>query len=252
MRLIFERGDESKPKGHAIIYWGYLGDPSKFLATYLAISPLEVDLEYLEKAATMMEIHSQLPLEEIKRLMKERGGMVSPTGILPPMPVTDIEELKERAEERGDDLINAGVIYPFSDLKNEIMRVTHEYGELYSKTLAEKPLAKEKIDVDELIRGMLPERDRLGYLSRLTGRLRDAVNRNDSSLIKEVTNEMMNTTKYLSSKYRIPELIEAAKIPGEKGQQLTQLYIDMAYKLCDEKYQEVKEIDDKIKAIKQI
>src|SRR5438270_1504330 len=97
MQLVFERGNERSPKGHALIYFRD-PDNSSVLATYLVIPPITIDFsKYLPPmfagqgmAANLAEASSIVPL--------------------PPVPeaVTSLGQLEVLAQQRDDDLVRAG------------------------------------------------------------------------------------------------------------------------------------------------
>src|SRR5579884_2961289 len=97
MQLTFKRGDDRRPKGHALIYFRD-SSGSGVLATYVIIPPISIDFsKYLPPmfagqgmAANLAEASSIVPL--------------------PPVPeaMASVEALRVLAEARDDDLIFAG------------------------------------------------------------------------------------------------------------------------------------------------
>jgi hypothetical protein len=53
----------------------------------------------------------------------------------------------------------------------------------------------------------------------------------------------------LPEKYRIEDLLEAARTPGDKGGKLAALYVDRCYRLSSEEYAETARIEAEIRAL---
>ncbi|MDO8672025.1 MAG: hypothetical protein Q7O66_11425 [Dehalococcoidia bacterium] len=90
----------------------------------------------------------------------------------------------------------------------------------------------------------------LGELAKLTGKLRYAIDGNDSQLARETVGEMQRLGKHLSEEYRVEELVEAAQIPGARGQKLSQLLIERCYKLQQEQYADAADLELRIRQIR--
>jgi hypothetical protein len=78
--------------------------------------------------------------------------------------------------------------------------------------------------------------------------LRYAVEGGDQRLVEENVAEMHRVARHLGEKYRSAELIEAARSTDELGAQLAQLYIERCYRLVDEDYAAMAELDSRIDA----
>ena len=95
------------------------------------------------------------------------------------------------------------------------------------------------------------EPDKLSELSKLVGKLRFASERwegfYDKSMIEEVESEILSLSMYLPDKYKIQAVMESAKLWSDSGSVLTQLYLERCYKLYEEDYIELQNIEDKIK-----
>ena len=155
MPLTFERGDEDRPKGHAIIYWRHLHQP-RFLSVYIVVHPIELSTSQLEEAANIMGINYSpdkiARLEELRREGKPQSHIL----VLFPCSVADVEELRRRAAQRDDDLINAGSIDSFSNEREEIVSARDEYHQLYTKMLA-KEIIQEGEEIVEEVEGWLKQ-----------------------------------------------------------------------------------------------
>src|SRR5207247_10986595 len=67
------------------------------------------------------------------------------------------------------------------------------------------------VDVDDLLLQVMPDRDKVGRLARLTGTLRYAVDGGDTRQVEDTVGEMEQIGRHLSDKYRPAELIAAAR-----------------------------------------
>jgi hypothetical protein len=102
------------------------------------------------------------------------------------------------------------------------------------------------VDVDDLLLQVMPDRDKVGRLARLTGTLRYAVEGGDARLADETLNEMQRIARHLTDKYHPTELIAAARSSEPRGAQLTELYLERCYRLVDEDYAAMADLDNKI------
>jgi hypothetical protein len=96
----------------------------------------------------------------------------------------------------------------------------------------------------------MPDRDKVGRLARLAGTLRYAMEGGDTRQVEDTVGEMERIGRHLSDKYRPAELIAAARSPGPKAAQLAELYLERCYRLVDEDYAAMAELDSKIDALK--
>jgi hypothetical protein len=55
--------------------------------------------------------------------------------------------------------------------------------------------------------------------------------------------------RYLPDHYQVDHLVKSAKDSSRTGGDLAQLYLDRCYKLADEDYTRLKEIEEQIKVI---
>lgn len=248
MQLIFDRGDERSPKGHALIYFRDTNSGG-VLATYLVIPPISIDFsKYLPPmfagqgmAANLAEASSIVPL--------------------PPVPeaVANLRELEVLAQQREDDLVHAGDAT--AGQVEQLLTYTTEAAQLYfhlyqdyTKSFPEAPVAEvlqpvEGPSAEELTYTLMGERERLGELAKLTGALRYAIGGNDKELASETSAKMRLLAKHLPAKYWAERVIDAAGKPGIAGSQLTQLYLDRCYKLLEEDYSTVAKLEEQISAL---
>jgi hypothetical protein len=246
MRLIFERGDERRPKGHALIYFRDQDSPG-VLATYLVIPPITIDFS------------KYLPPMFAGQGMAANLAQASSIVPLPPVPeaVASLEALRILAEQRDDDLVFAGD--GSAAQLEQLLTYTTEAAQLYfhmyedfARTFPEAPAheaveAGEGPSAEELTYALMGERERLGELAKLTGALRYALDGKDEHLARETTEKMRLLAKHMPAKYWADRVLEAAGTPGEAGGRLSRLYIERGYKLLDEDYAAVAQIDEQIK-----
>lgn len=247
--MIFERGDERRPKGHALVYFQDTNGPS-ILATYVVIPPIVIDFsKYLPPmfagqgmAANLAEASSIVPL--------------------PPVPETlaGVKELQILAEQRDDDLVLAGDAT--AGQVEQLLAYTTEAAQLYfhlyqdfARTFPSLPAggepetAIEGPSSEELSYALMGERERLGELAKLAGTLRYALEGSDRRQAQELLDRMRLLTKHMAAKYWPERIIEAAGTPGPAGGQLSQLYIERCYKLIEEDYAAVAQLEERIKTV---
>ncbi len=250
MALNFEIGDADKPRGHAILYFGSRG--SEVLATYLLVLPIKMDMgKYLPPV-----IASQLG-----GMMGEMMGEGMGSFAAPPVPETveGVEYLERLAQLRGDDLIAGGDVV-FGDIAATMAEtgdVVQEYGRLYKQYLESEPSATpdsslrapSDAGVQDVLYGLMSERDRLAELTRLVSTLRFAAERSDTGSAEEADASLLALVRLLPGHYWADKVREAAKDTSESGAQLAQLYVERCYKLLDEDFPAVEDLERRITAI---
>ena len=183
---------------------------------------------------------------------------------LPPVPEKfegGVAALERLAELRNDDLIDGGTLR-MSDPLYVLQPVTDigtQYAERCTTYFASEPLPESSdagtsssasVDVDELLLQVMPDREKVSRLARLVGTLRYAIDGGDKRQIDETVAEMGRVARHLGDKYRPSELIEAARSPSPNAAQLAQLFIERCYKLVDEDYAALADIDRRIDALR--
>ncbi|HLG73404.1 MAG TPA: hypothetical protein VK009_23535 [Chloroflexota bacterium] len=250
MQLIFERGDQSRPKGHALVYFRDPGS-SAVLATYIVVPPITIDFS------------KYLPPMFAGQGMAANLAQASSIVPLPPVPETveSLGMLRILAEQRDDDLILAGDASP-SEI-DRLLGSTTEAAQLYfhmyqdfARTFPSTPsepaeAAIEGPSAEELTFALMGERDRLGELAKLAGTLRYALEGNDQHLADETTTRMRLLAKHMAPKYWADRAVEAAATPGATAGRLSQLYLERGYKLLDEDYAAVAQLDAQIEQVSQ-
>lgn len=239
MNLYFDRGDSTSPVGHALIY--FQGDDGSILATYVSVPPIKFDLS------------SYMPgfLATAMQGMDLGDAMVAAP--MPPIPeqVAGLEYLRALAEQRRDDLVFAG-----ATIRGDPMRMAGEtaeaarlYGEMYGavaeiSVATTPPPARGEVETDRF--ATMSQQEQINELNSLTGRLLDSIK--SGSPDSEVEREMRVLASVMPRKYRVEELIQAVRQPGQQGQRLAELYMERCYKLFNEDYLDLERIDREIEA----
>lgn len=238
MAARFEIGDPEHPRGHALLFFRNASDGDQILATYVVVLPIAINPAKYIPPAFAARIQQQVTA-------------VAATA-LPPIPeaMGSLEEVRRLAEVRNDDLLDGGVV----DVDPErLMYVTHEmsqeYAGRYQQMIAALPAAavEEPAGNEDTVRwALMTEMERIGELAKLTGQLRYAVDGGDEHLIRSTTAMMDRLSSQLPEKYRVAEFLAAARRPGTAGRRLAELYIDRCYKLGNEEYESLAQLDREI------
>ncbi|MFQ5860911.1 MAG: hypothetical protein ACE5IG_05100 [Dehalococcoidia bacterium] len=242
MELVFERGNPREPKGHALAYFRVLAEQEKVLATYIVTLPITVD--FSKYIPPVFAPHmGGVPFKEFS------------TFSMPPVPeeVAGYEELQRLAELRDDDIVFGGTLSSVDvpELIQVVNDLLQQYAQLWSEyaQAAAPAAAGEALAVDEVLYSLLSERDRLGELTKLVGKLRFAVEGRDERAVQEAEEEVRRLGNFLPERYRLDRLLQAVKEPSPKGARLAQLSIERCYKLCDEDYQGVLELERQLEGL---
>ena len=253
MALTFIIGDSSAPKGHAILYFQSDAD---VLATYVIVLPIAMDMgKYLP------------PL-----LASQLGGMAG--GILgegmgsfaaPPVPekVESIAFVERLARLRGDDLIEGSNVKlgDIAAAMSEAAEVVQQYSGLYEQHAGDSAYSSQKdirgvqwpaeiegtVSVEHLLYELMSDRDKLGELSKLVGTMRFATDRSDQELMDETDGSMEALARLLPEHYWANKVRSIANDATEAGGILAQLYVERCYKLLDEDFPAVEEIEKRIR-----
>jgi hypothetical protein len=248
--LTFRAGNPDRPRGHALVFFRDSDSPDDVWATYLVVTPIKMDLgKYIPAAFA-----SQL------------AGQLSPSGPsaypLPPVPEKfegGLAALERLAELRQDDLLDGGTLR-MSDPLYALQPVT-DIGAQYAERCASFVASSAEVvsaaessapgtDVDDLLLQVMPDREKIGRLARLLGTLRYAIEGGDARQTEETVREMERVGRRLPDKYRSAELIEAARAPDPRGAQLAELYLERCYRLVDEDYTAIADLDTRIEQLK--
>ena len=246
--MYFELGDPDRPRGHALLYFRDSSDPARLWATYLVVPPIAMDLaKYIPPL-----LASQLP-----------AGLSGMPNVypLPPFPeaVESHAYLAALAEARDDDLLDGGTLST-GDLQR-IMLAVSESAERYAARYVEArerevasqaaeqrqpPKEADDLDVDAILLEVMTASEKVGRLARSLGTLRYALEGDDTALAQETLSAMEKVGRRLDQKFRVAELLEAARQAGERGRRLSELYVERCYKLAGEDPGAVAELDRRI------
>ncbi|MGO8946460.1 MAG: hypothetical protein ACLQUY_02110 [Ktedonobacterales bacterium] len=254
MQLSFDLGDPQAPRGHAIVYAHAGNDPNQVLATYCVVLPIQFSIgKFLPPM-----LAGQLSLE----------GLHDPQAmsVVPIPPILEdappLAQLRQLAERRGDDLCDIGTIF----ISDDGQRMTYaaeacqsyaqlfaEYSQHWPVVAAVSPPSEgtplDDLNIEEVLAGVLSERDRLAELARMVGQLGYARDGHDQRLEHEVTESMRRLARTLPEKYRANQLVDAVIGSDAHSSRLAELYIQRAYKLADEEYADIPAIDSEIRAL---
>ncbi|MSP78623.1 MAG: hypothetical protein EXR67_03600 [Dehalococcoidia bacterium] len=245
--LTFERGDQAKPKGHALLYFKDADDPSKLVSTYVVVLPVTVDIvKYLPPflASQAAEL-----------------GKGTSAFAFPPVPEASEgqDHLNQIADARGDDLLFGGTVslaqVPY--LLTAVNDVVQRYGEAYQAHISTLPAPSipaaaaqsGTFNVDDILYQLMSDRDRLAEMTKFIGTLRFALDGRDENLVKDSGARVQSLGKCLPERYLAEDLLKAAQNPSRKGASLAQLYLERCYKLLDGNQQAVLELDERIRTL---
>ena len=245
MPLVFERGSPSEPRGHALAYCRNAAAPDDLYATYLIVPPIAIDLAKYMPPMFASKI-SLADMESVSAIP------------LPPVPekVESAEYLQRLAESREDDVVFLGTV-DIADIQAVLSRVgeaAQEYLHACTAYLSSLPALQPKhealgANVEEVLYGLMGERDKLSELAKLVGKLRYALDGSDGALVRDTVHEMELLGSHLPAKYRVKQLTETAQISGDLGRGLSELLVDRCYKLCEEDYRAVEELEGRIREL---
>ncbi len=251
MDLAFERGDPTSPKGHALLYFRESGGTGKLYATYVIVLPISIDLvKYMPPflANQVPQINAQeLSAFAFPPMPEEVGGQAS---------------LESLVAARGDDLIFGGDVSTaqIQDMLVQVNDLVQEYAQRYQSYIqgavdampvgaTQEPEFIGGPGVSEVLFELMGERDRLAELAKLIGQLRFGVEGNDARQIQEAEDEIAILGRFLPERYQMDALLKSAKDPSRSGGDLAQLYLERCYKLADEDYTSLQDIEERIRVI---
>ena len=247
MQLAFERGDPKRPRGHAVVYFRATSDPTMILASYVVVPPISMDFSKFIPPMFAAQLPGILP----------SGPQVFP---LPPIPekVESMAYVEALAAAREDDLVNCGTADPM-DVQRLLMLMTEvagQYGSLYENRppIEDQPAQEDAgalpgVDVDELFMSVMSDAEKVGRLAKMTGTVRYAVDGDDRALLDETIQEMERIGRHLAFRYKVAELIAAARDPKPHSGKLAELLLQRCYKLAGEEYDALKALDAEIEAL---
>ena len=247
MAFTFERGDPARPRGHALAYFRAYQDPGKLYATYIIVLPISVDIGKYVPPFLASQL-GNVTLSDFSAFA------------MPPVPeeVSSHRELASLAEIRDDDLLDGGNV--MSSGLSEMMRTVTDLVSEYARVWVDSPKPAIPLDggvededaagVNEVLYSLMNERDRLAELSKIVGRLRFAVEGNDTDTRDEMSYEVRLLSRYLPERYDIPSLLQALMDSSTRGGELAQLYLDRCYKLSNRDDAGARDLEQRIESLK--
>jgi hypothetical protein len=242
MDLTFQRGDATRPKGHALAFFRVDTEPDKVYATYVVVLPVQADLtKYVPPF-----------------LASHLGGMSLSqfsAFAMPPVPeaVASYPELERLSRLRDDDLVDAGRLFSFdlTRLMEGVNQAVQAYSQLCNNYFSQSEASQREAvgrgaaplpaagqspedrsyQVNEVLYGLMSEGDKLAELSRLLGRLRFAQEGRDAGTVTEVNEEISALGRHLPDGFQVASLLAAAQDVSARGSRLAQLYLDRCFRL---------------------
>lgn len=250
MDIIFERGNEETPKGHAFVYFRNSLDASEVWASYLVILPITVDVTKYVPPFLM----SQLP----DASMQDLSAFAFPPA---PEQMESFDQIQSLAELRDDDVLFAGA-FNTSDLPSMMMaagEAVQQYTELYNGTVGqpaaveagagEQTPAEGIAGVNEVMYGLMSDSDKLSELTTLVGKLRFAVDSSEDTLMKEAEADIAMLSRHLDFDHKTDRIVDGIKEGSEDARRLTMLYVQRCYCIVQEDYITLGNVEDQIAAI---
>lgn len=262
MDLTFEFGDPEHPKGHALVYFRVSTEPDKVYATYVITLPIKADLG--KYVPPFLASHlGGMPLSDFSAFA------------MPPVPepVDGLHELERLSREREDDLVYASDMFSFDlpRMMEAITEAVQAYSDLCSQgsmnvdvqsrseTIEAIPTAQiseareeedSSLQVNDVLFGFMSEGDKLAELSRFMGKLRFALEGQDSDTAEEATQEIATLAKHLPDHFQVGSLLTVAKDTSPKSSKLAQLYLDRCFRLSAGDVAGAKNLEAEIEVLK--
>lgn len=244
MQLQYDLGDPRRPRGHAFIYYRASGDPGHLLASYLVVPPIVLDLaKYIPPmfAGTL----PGLDMSQLNRAVP-----------LPPIPeaVESYDYLRRLAESRSDDLIVGGDVNPNApdQLMFAVAQAADAYSQAYQEWASQMPADERpalELNVDEVLYELMTETERLQELVKLVGKVRYGIEVNDRQTVAEAARQAEVLGRYFPDSYRVTALLTAAQRPTPAAARLSDLYVQRIYKLHQQNYSDLIELESQIHAL---
>ena len=247
MNFTFERGSADNPRGHALIYFQSSRDAGELLATYLVVLPILVDVSKYVPPFLMNQIG--------EASAKELSAFAFPPA---PEQISGVDYIQELAEAREDDIIFGGTISTMdvTSLLGTVNEAIGWYADLCADQTQQPAAIPDEVDddrlsVNDVLYGLMSDQDKLSELTRLVGRLRDAVGSGDLAFAGETMAEITALGRHLPESHQVSRLAEAAASGGENAAQLASLYLQRCFHLMSEEYVKLGQVEEDIRGIEE-
>lgn len=258
MSITFLRGNPQAPRGHAIFIAHSSSDSRVVFATYCIVPPIPMSLtKYLPPLFA-----AQIPTEELQGASNIAGMPI------PPMleDVMTLEQLEILAQHRDDDLCDIGTVNSRDEMARMQMAAlsSQEYAQIYvahiptqqqvpssSTHEIEESRPMDDLDAEELLLQTMSDQQKLTELGKLVGMSRYALGGQDTTLLQDTKRRMQRIGRLLAEKYRAAEIVTAAINPNKRGATLANLYLSRAFKLLDEQYADIPDIERAIRELQE-
>ena len=247
MDILFERGDQQRPRGHAILYFRSTADPEEIWATYVLVLPITVDVTKYVPPFLMNQV-GEMDATDLSAFA------------FPPAPekIESYNYMEDLADLREDDILYGGTINP-DDVAYGMMAVGEAvqwYTDAYVQS-TETELSShnfggsldEGLGYNDVMYGLMSDGDRLGELTKLVGKLRFASEGNEDSLAREAETDILQISNHLPDDHQITKLIESAKAGGKRAENLANFYLQRCFLLVRQDFAGLVDIEAKIKAL---
>ena len=269
MSIQFEIGDQSRPRGHALLYFRVDTEPDSVYGTYIVTLPITADLTKYVPPFLAAHLGSG-----------DTGPLANFAAFAMP-PMSELVEggydrLVQLANLRSDDLVYGGNMfsYDLARMMESVASAVQEYADAWNQAAGESgaataipaddaiPLGASGassgssdpddgdtggLGVNEVLWSFMSEGDRLAEMGRLLGRLRFAQEGNDAAAIADITAEMAALGRHLPDEFSIGTLVANASDTGPVAAQLAQLYLDRCYRLSSGDTEQVRRIEEAIR-----
>ncbi len=247
MDLVFEKGNEQEPRGHALLYFQNSSEPEEIWCTYLVVLPVSVDVSKYMPPFLMNQV-------------SELGPSDLSAFAFPPAPekIDGRKHLEELAKARGDDVLFGGSLNP-TDVTTNIMYVSEavqRYADMYTEAVPARATQEGAsgeeapgLAVSEVLYGLMSDTDKLAELTKLVGKLRFTVESSEESLMNETEVDLNLLAKHMPDNHQIQHLIEATKDRGERGTRLTDLYLQRCFHLMQQEFVKLGDVEAEIKTL---
>ena len=254
MDIIFEKGSQDSPKGHAFVYFRSSDYPNEVWASYLVMLPISVDLAKYMPPFLMNQM-GDASIQDMSAFA------------FPPAPekLDGAAQMEALADMRGDDILFGGSINT-SDVPAMMLGVgdaVQRYNALYKALVERRGLADTPVDdavteeagggfgVNDVMYGLMSDTDRLNELTTLVGKLRFAVDNNEEALVKEAEDDIGSLSQHFEFDHKTNRIVQSVKLgdADEDAQRLTMLYLQRCYHIIHEEYLALGSVEEQIAAI---